>query len=76
MAPVCSKGGKSLPGRQRLHGLPDTLIYWIVIYQVDNAFHPTSFGQLYCIVLYWSSALNTEEKYLPRLVLLNAFLTN
>lgn len=31
-----------------------------------------------CITLvnFWSSALNTEEKYLTRLVLLNAFLTN
>ena len=24
IAPVCSKGGKSLSGRRRLHGLPDT----------------------------------------------------
>ena len=46
IAPVCSKGGNSLSGRRRLHGLPDTLIHWIVIYQVDSAFHPTSFGQL------------------------------
>lgn len=45
MAPVCSKGGKSLPGRQRLHGLL-ALIHWIVIYRVDGAFHPTNFEQV------------------------------
>ena len=44
--PVFSKGGKSLSRWRRLHGLPDTLIHWIVIYQVDSAFPQTSFEQL------------------------------